>query len=201
MPNIHALDHRGIDGHPQVFEIALPGREGVPVGEILRIGRERGIGGNEAHFLLPTEPRFAHRLPAARVFAAIPCDVGLVCLQRIVRRLVTQIEEEGLGRFGWRSGVQELNRTVGEFIAAVVVRPELGEGLAVVPLTRRTFEVIGEAGEKAEEPIEAAIHRMPREMPLADKRSAIAGVVELLRNQRRFAELRQRARPPFSREQ
>ena len=75
------------------------------------------------------------------------------------------------------------------------------EGRAVELVAGRAAEMIGEAGEEAEEMVEAAVERMTVEVPLADEGVAVAGLLESLRQQRGAGEFRQGARPPFAGEQ
>ena len=92
---VHAVDLRGVHGHLEVHSILLFRAEFIPVRR-LWIRRRQGPRGID-------QPEFLHFFitpgtqgrPAFPVAAAVPGDVFVVGVERPVRRVVGEIEEEG----------------------------------------------------------------------------------------------------------
>ena len=194
---VHALDHGGVGGHAKVFEVFLFPAERVPGREVFGVGRKGCVFWEEAEFFLAGEAGFACGLPTGEILSAMAENVCFGCLERIVGSLEAEVEEEGLVGF---SG-NEVDGAVGEGVAGIVVGAEVGEGLAIEAVGFGAGEVVGEAVEKSKEVIEAAIHGMAGEVPLADEGGAVVLFFEGLGKEFGLLEFREGPGPPLAGEE
>ena len=118
------------------------------------------VGRHDAHLLLAREAALAQPVPALVVGAPIAFEVARARLQRHVRRVVRDIEEERLVGIGRAVRAQPAGRTIGPVVAAeVVVRIGVAgdEAVAVDQVARR--EAVGLGADEAVETVEAALQR------------------------------------------
>ncbi|OPZ07452.1 MAG: hypothetical protein BWZ10_02824 [candidate division BRC1 bacterium ADurb.BinA364] len=192
---VHSVDHRGVDRHFQIEGLLV--RDAFP-GRIALVARRQGAGfaieqPQADHALVSL---FAQPIPPAKVAPAIPGDVLGPGVQRIMRRVVGQIEKKGLLLAA--VFLQPLDGVVRESVGRVKVRVfwrirlELlaFDGPAVLlrlhfarrlrlarPGVAGIPEIAG-AVEQAEIPVESALDRQAVQMPFAGHQRAIAGRAE-----------------------
>ena len=165
---IHPVHLRGIDGHAQVFKFLFLFRQRIPRGNRVGPRRERPFlfGDAELNLLLIT--LLAQFVPAEAILPAILGDVLRPGLERRVRRVEGQIHEERLAPVAAGATREELDRVIRIRIGGVefaIVRRL--EGFVVQAVGRIALEVIAPAAEVTEVMIEAALHGIASQMPLA----------------------------------
>ena len=139
---VHVRHASGVDGHDVIEAVLLRLAQRVPRRHLVGARRERPGFVHHAEFLLPGVALLAELVPADLVLAAELGDLVRRRLQREMRRVIGQVEQEGLlGR----------ERLVNELDA------EIGIKVGGVPVLRQLRRIIGQRLAVEEKPVPLAL--------------------------------------------
>ena len=176
---VHAINHRGVGGHAEIFEILLFGGERSPAGNRRGARRQRPLFFHDPEGELFLVALRAELVPAGEIFAAVFANILGPSLKGRVGRVEGQIEKErAVGLLAVRIG-EEADGVVGVGVGGIEfsvrgrtkrLRVEVVRGVAL--------KVVAGATEMAEVAVETAVDGVAIEMPFADGESRVAGGAE-----------------------
>ena len=183
---VHVGEGGGENRHHVIVAVLLPRTEAGPRRDALGAGRERPRGVDEPGGKLPGVAGRAELVPAVSELAAEARDLGGGGLEREVRRVVREIEEE---RFFRGAGfVDEAQAVVGPEVGGIpFLRHPTLPARADVCAVQEEFGFVASGkieatGGRVERAVEAAAPRRRAEgladMPLARHRGEVAGRAE-----------------------
>ena len=173
---VQVIDQRCVKRHVTRIDLALFVRHISPVWYTCATFGKARIGRHQAHRQLILEASGPHGIPTGVVAACVAHDVGGLGVQGRMRRVVGQVEEEGLAG---RSGpvlLEPTQRFVGPVVGAIVVSGVAVAGDDGVVLKELGWrKVVRFAANETVEPVEAALQRPGS--PIARRRDVVLGGV------------------------
>ena len=193
---VHVVDHRRVYRHALGFRSLLGSAQAVPLRPRRMAFEHRRVGSDQAELLHALETFAAQRVVAVLVARLVLGDVGVVRVQRPVRRGEGEVGEEGLARIlagldvidqpgGEEVGREEVLRHVDRLAVLAVDglrrlgRVDRDDAGLIAPVARSAMHEHVGLVEAARRRAEFLGHA---EVPLAGHQRAIAGVPEHLRH-------------------
>jgi hypothetical protein len=184
---VDVVDDRGVQRHESCMQPSRVRIEAVPRGNAGAVRRQFPRLPVQPHLRLSRDARRANGIPAGIVSSGVTLDVARLRMQRRMRRVVRQVEQERLvGRRG-HVRLEPRDRRVGPIVGAVIVA-----GVRVVVEHRivgdelRRREVMRFTADEAVEAIEAARKR-PRRAIARGHELVVGRVVPFAHRVRRVA--------------
>ena len=188
---VHAGDRRRVDRHQVVEAVFLGVRQGSPGLDRFGAGRQRPGRVDEPHLHLAGVTLDAQGSPAREVLAAELRDLVRRRLQREVRGVVGEVEEEGF--LGGPGLIDELEPVAGPEVGGIPLlrqaRVVVGDRLPVEEQLRTgRARLVEAAGRRVQAAVEAAVTWRDAlfltDVPLAGHRGEVAGRLERFRDRR-----------------